>query len=122
MKQGKDKQTDHRYRNNKYPAVYASMYPKMCEVAEQFGYAIAIHGSLRHDFDIIAVPWAEDADSNENLVAGMISAFDGQFVHEVGNVGIKPHGRRVWTIFLDGHAYIDFGVMPLHAATQGSDE
>lgn len=101
-----------RHRNGKFPAVYAAIYPTLCDVAKDCGYALSIHGSLLHDFDLVAVPWTSYATPAEDLIEEIISRFSGSFVHTVGAIGEKPHGRRVWTIYLDGHAYIDLGVMP----------
>ena len=41
-------------------AVYAAaLYPDLAEIAREHGYALAVHGSLARDFDLIAVPWRE---------------------------------------------------------------
>lgn len=101
-----------RYRNKKYPAVYCSIYPMLTDIANSMGYALAINGSLTHDMDLIAIPWIEDAKPQRDLVDAFLSNFKGSFVHEVGKVGEKPHGRKAYTLFLDGHAYIDLSIMP----------
>ena len=35
--------------------------PKMREAAKKHGYAIAIQGSMERDFDIVVIPWTNDA-------------------------------------------------------------
>src|SRR2546423_1009621 len=36
-------------------------------VAERCGYAIAVHGSLNYDIDLVACPWRENAISPHSL-------------------------------------------------------
>lgn len=105
-------ETVNRHRNKRYPAVYAAIYPMLTDVANGLGYALAINGSLTHDMDLIAVPWINEARPQRELVDAFLSNLEGSFVHEVGKVGDKPHGRKAYTIFLDDHAYIDLSVMP----------
>lgn len=77
--------------------------------ARRCGYAIAVHGSLQRDIDLVAVPWTQDATTADALEA----------VREVnGGVAVpddataKPHGRLAWRIFLGGGPYIDLSVTP----------
>ena len=35
--------------------------PKMREAARKLGYAVTTHGSMSRDFDIVVIPWTEDA-------------------------------------------------------------
>lgn len=105
-------ETVERHRNKRYPAVYAAIYPMLTDVANSLGYALAINGSLTHDMDLIAVPWITEAKPQRELVDAFIGRLEGSFVHEVGQTGIKEHGRRAYTIFLDDHAYIDLSIMP----------
>lgn len=48
-------------------AFYRSVIPEMREAARVCGYAIGVHGSLRRDLDLIAVPWREDHASKDEL-------------------------------------------------------
>jgi hypothetical protein len=43
------------------------LLPALREVARRFGYALAVHGSLEWDIDLVAVPWCENAP--DGLVA-----------------------------------------------------
>ncbi len=124
-------------------APYAALYPGLCDVARQHGYALAIHGSLQKDMDLIAVPWVEDAKPAEELVAAMKAHLQALYLYEkiAANVNRdclteeekleitgyegrdptpKPHGRIAWAFYL-GHAYIDLGVMP-RIVPQGHSE
>jgi hypothetical protein len=104
---------------------YAALYPKLREVARQHGYALALHGSLCKDLDVIAVPWVEDAADEATLVEAVAQTIGGMMVvggrHAPDGKGfvpapprtMKPHGRAAWTIFLGGTGgYIDLSVMP----------
>src|SRR5271154_4799160 len=41
---------------NNGPFYAAGLYPKLAEVFRSHGYALAVHGSLASDFDLVAVP------------------------------------------------------------------
>lgn len=41
-------------------AFYRSILPAIREAAKACGYAIGLHGSMRRDLDLIAVPWRDD--------------------------------------------------------------
>lgn len=112
-------------------ATYAALLPELVQAAREVGYALAPHGSLARDLDLVAVPWTEEAGSAEQLVMRLLSVSGGHLVDgsrrtgqdaegkdvwetDHGDVGEpKPHGRRAWTIHL-GHRglYLDVSVMP----------
>lgn len=108
-------------------AAYFSAIPLLTEVARQCGYALAVHGTLARDLDLIAVPWTEDAASAETLILAMLAAFgwnrahllpacadaEGKVTRESGHVPTrKPHGRLAWSIHFDNGLYLDVSVMP----------
>ena len=58
---------------------YACLYHGLCDTARKHGYALAIHGSVVTDLDLIAVPWTDAAASPEVLheaLAKHIGAMD----------------------------------------------
>lgn len=97
---------------------YAVTYAELSRVARDKGYALCLHGSLRKDLDILAVPWVEKAASEDELVKAIVEAAGGALI----SIGDKPHGRRSFTIVLGGcsatvppderASYIDLCVMP----------
>lgn len=95
---------------------YASIYPGLCDIARNRGYALAIHGSMVTDFDVVAIPWTPAACDPEELV-GAIAEHIRRCVPE-GTPDVsatpaqKPHGRRAWLIPFGMGAVIDFSVMP----------
>lgn len=98
-----------------YAYLYATMLPRLVEIANTHGYCLALHGSMARDLDLLCVPWVEDVQPAEELVEALAAAFC--WFGERGVDGIqgptqKPHGRRAWSIVLGGRAYIDVSVMP----------
>lgn len=87
------------------------------EVARNKGYAIAVHGSLANDIDLLAVPWIETADPPSELIAaiqGAVAAVLGTCaILDESKPGDKPHGRLGVTYVLpQTHVYIDLAIMP----------
>lgn len=82
-------------------------------VAKRCGYAIGVHGSMTRDFDLIAVPWTEEATDDYTLIEEIRKKLKA-FVGAGGCATKKPHGRRAWVICLDAEsrAYLDISVIP----------
>lgn len=111
--------------------VYAGLYAGLCDIARSHGYALAIHGTLTKDLDLLAAPWVEDAADAETLVMSIKKHLGALFLHErlaeqtgytiTGREGedpeAKPHGRRAWSLHLEYGLYIDLSVMPKHPTT-----
>jgi len=63
---------------DKQPAVaYAVLYQRLVRVARDHGYALAMHGSLLADFDLVAVPWTWEAVSGEALIKALARGIPG---------------------------------------------
>ena len=89
---------------------YAVVYPWLCEVCRANGYALAVHGSVARDLDLIAIPWTDQAVEAEELIESVRKEVDGCHITDFEE---KPHGRRAWSVcFPGGEAVVDFGVMP----------
>lgn len=108
---------------------YESLIEPLRARARELGYAIAVHGSLERDIDIIAVPWTGAAIDARDLVRELV-----EVVYRVNGAAYvrddppeeladafdwtrrnpqpKPHGRLAWSIHLGGGPYIDLSVMP----------
>ena len=94
------------------PAFYAWRIHELQAIAKSCGYAIALHGSMTKDMDVIAVPWTKRALRAQTMVRRMCEAMDLSFDHE-SNPSKRPHGRRAWSLVFDnGCGYIDLSVMP----------
>lgn len=99
--------------------VYAQLLPVIRAAAKEMGYAIAVHGTMQRDLDLLAVPWVEDAKSPRELVEMVAMAVDGFVigdVHDRGKVSqeptVQPHGRLSWNICWGGNPFIDLSVIP----------
>ena len=93
------------------PIAYVCHLPRITALAREYGYAIAVHGSLQRDLDLIAVPWSEVATDDETLVLA-IARMVGGFILDHERAMAKPHGRKAWTIHMGAGLWIDLGVMP----------
>ena len=93
------------------PVLYASLYASMVTEAREQGYALALHGSMTRDMDVIAVPWTQEASDASTLAIALRDEIGGIFAN--GGPTGRPHGRTVFTIVLDGPLFVDLGVMPI---------
>lgn len=85
---------------NYAPFYSAGLYPKLAEVFREHGYALAVHGSVGTDFDLIAVPWVDEAADPQNVIDAILKrfAFDDRPQHNQATP--KPHGRCAFKLFL----------------------
>ncbi|MBX4388511.1 hypothetical protein K4H03_20680 [Mycobacterium tuberculosis] len=96
-------------------AILDEILPPLRRAAEAEGYAIAVHGSLARDIDLVAIPWTENARAPDLLVRhiqGILAGIFGACYISEGWT-LKPHGRIAKT--LHSHtmtAEIDLSVMP----------
>ncbi len=111
-----------------YP-IYKLLIGPLRQKARALGYALAVHGTLARDIDLIACPWTDEAVEAKTLAeelrkvaekvnpAGVafcrdhMRAANPQFFDD-GCPGMKPHGRLAWSFHLGGGPYIDLSVMP----------
>jgi len=96
---------------NRGPIYAAALYPQLAEIARKHGYALAVHGSLARDFDLIAVPWIDYPNPAQVVVDEIVSTFD--IKEAPGNPFKKDHGRWVWTLCVGfGDCFLDLSFMP----------
>lgn len=84
------------------------------KAAHQQGYAVAWHGSLVKDIDLLAAPWTDDAVEPSVLVE-RVCTYAGVWVNPQHEQPVqKPHGRQAWSLHVLGTSvWVDFSVMPL---------
>jgi hypothetical protein len=93
-----------------YAPMYCALYPDLANICRSHGYALAIHGSLARDMDLICVPWIELCDSPEVVVKDITTQFA---IRSIGEPEIREHGREIWTISIGhGDCFIDLSFMP----------
>lgn len=87
------------------PIYAAAMYPELAGIFQQHGYALAVHGSLARDFDLIAIPWAESVAVHETI----FTVIEANFAVTVNrDAAQRPHGRTAYIISVGwGECFID---------------
>ena len=93
-----------------YAPVYCAIYPGLAEIARSHGYALAIHGSLARDFDLICIPWTDNPSEPQAVVDEMTSKYA---IKQVGGIEQKKHGRIAYCISIAfGECRLDLSFMP----------
>ena len=99
---------------NEKPVMYAIFYPGLREIAMEHGYALALHGTICRDLDLIAVPWVDEPKPVFDMLIAMADKLGGDFADKDGldARGYKPHGRKAYIIHTGSGGFIDISVMP----------
>jgi len=99
--------------------LYIESIEYLREVAKEHGYAIAVHGSMARDLDLLACPWtdeAKDASTLAEAIRRKLELCTGEkwYGHQ-SDPGIKPHGRLAYNFVpgCGGGMFVDLSVMPL---------
>lgn len=92
-------------------AVYKQVWPEALRVSQAHGYALALHGSLERDMDLVAFPWARGASTPRALAKAIARALGGR-IDPDHDPDEKLYGRKAWIIRLGGGAHLDFSVTP----------
>lgn len=96
-----------------YAPVYAAaLYPELAAIFKAYGYALAVHGSLQRDLDLVAIPWIARPAPIATILGIITTKFA---IRLIGNPDhSKPHGRVAYMISVGhGECAIDLSVMPL---------
>lgn len=92
-------------------AFYAAMWNDIRQCAMDCGWAVALHGSLNSDMDIIAMPWVEDAVDFYELCRNIKNLFIGnEFDWDIDYYS-KPNKRIVATIPIWADFYLDISAI-----------
>ena len=100
---------------------YAVLYADFRRVAIDCGYALALHGSMASDMDLIAVAWTEEATDPDTLVSRIENCIGRTVWKKYGfnkPPTIKPHGRLSYLINIMGDWYIDISIIPPHSVAK----
>lgn len=111
------------------PAGYVGLFDRLAKTGKEHGYALALHGSLSNDMDIMAMPWTHDAIPLPKLIEKLHDAMtflrvdvamdngfyggEGYFKDHSRITGpeYKPHNRLAWSIHLGMGARLDISAM-----------
>jgi len=92
------------------PAYAAAMYPGLAAIFHRHGYALACHGSLACDFDLIAVPWAETVSDHATVLKDVTTEYA---LRLTDDGEMKNHGRKAYTLSCGfGECAIDLSFVP----------
>lgn len=99
-------------------SIYVKRVPIIQGIGRQSGYAIAVHGSMTRDLDLIAVPWVKTFVKPITLVRRIEKAVadypkDWAFHYRkiARTATIKPHGRVAYAIHIGWDIYIDLSIV-----------
>lgn len=93
-----------------FAPAYVGMYPELAEVARDHGYAMAVHGSLARDFDLICVPWVEKPSDPDKVVSELEKRFA---LRRACAPEVRDHGREVYSLIVSfGECFLDLSFTP----------
>lgn len=95
---------------NMMPALYSHRIHDIQIICRAAGYAVAVHGSMQTDLDLVAFPWTNKATTPKYLVKRLCEALD--ISPSENSPFPKPHGRIVYTLNWMGAGYVDLSIMP----------
>jgi len=94
-----------------FAPVYACLYPQLAEIARKHGYALAVHGSMARDFDLVCIPWVENPSEPKIVVDEMVGTFA---ITQKEETTVTHHGRMIFTLPVKfGECFIDLSFMPV---------
>jgi len=91
---------------NYSPIYAAALYPDLAAICISHGYALAVHGSLARDFDLIAVPWVAQTSLPEEVLKEITETF---CIQLLGSAEKKGDRRIAYSIGVGfGECCLDF--------------
>lgn len=95
---------------NYAPVYAAALYPELAKIFQRRGYALAVHGSLHRDLDLIAVPWAEKVSEPNEVLKEIAEHY---VFRAIGEPTKKHHGRVAYFFSIGfGECAIDLSFFP----------
>lgn len=93
-----------------FAPAYAALYPELARICVDNGYALAVHGSMARDFDLVAIPWTAEVSKPEKVIDEIVTRFA---IKRVGDVTQKEHGRIAYMLSVGfGECALDLSFMP----------
>lgn len=93
-----------------YAPVYCALYPKLAAITREHGYALAIHGTLARDMDLICIPWVPKPSEPQTVVEAITSRF---YIRQIGQAQAREHGRVAYLVSIGhGECAIDLSFTP----------
>jgi hypothetical protein len=89
---------------------YAAMWNDFRQAAMDKGWALAIHGSLANDMDIMAMPWIEGASPAWEMLGALRNCFDNPKTIDVHQTD-GPNNRKIYTFSIWEDFYLDINII-----------
>jgi len=89
------------------PSLYAHLFFDMKEIARDHGYNLLLHGSMKRDLDLVAVPWVNDPKPEMDLINALSEKLTGKTFQtpEHYKMSLQPGGRHAYIIDLNRGGY-----------------
>lgn len=111
---------DKNYPKGTRPIGYLAFLPGLFQLLEENGYACYVGGSMRNDYDMLAVAWTNQSIPATDLVEKIRAFLGGKiqddefcdpFDYTKRGAEPKPNGRFAWTIHLMGGPELDLSII-----------
>jgi len=89
---------------------YAAMWNDFRQAALNKGWALALHGSLANDMDIMAMPWTKEAVHPLEMILALKKCFDKPKEITLAETEM-PNNRMVYTLSIWADFYLDINVI-----------
>lgn len=101
---------------NAKPAFYVMCMESLRKIAAKCGYALAVHGTCAHDFDLIAVRWSDNYESPTYLMEQFVQELTHYSFCEMDTIELTCPERRYknqihYSIPIIGDWYVDLTVI-----------
>lgn len=89
--------------------LYVKVFNELFNVAHNIGWHLVLHGSLKRDLDIFAIPFGDNAVTYDVLIKELFKACNMTAPNKIKLVE-KKYGRKAYTIPLCIDKYIDLSL------------
>ena len=89
--------------------LYVRVFDELFKAGHNIGWHLVLHGSLKRDLDIFAIPWEDDAVTYDVLIKELFKVCNRTAPNAIKLVE-KKYGRKAYTIPLDIYKYIDLSL------------
>ena len=90
---------------------YAAMWNDLRQAALDKGWALALHGSLANDMDIMAMPWTEQAAHPLDMILALKKCFTECETIKLIVTDNMPNNRVVYSLLIWADFYLDINII-----------
>lgn len=89
--------------------LYVKVFDELFKIAYNIVWCLVLHGSLKRDLDIFAIPWNDNAVTYDVLIKELFKVCNMTAPNEIKLIE-KKYGRKAYTIPLGIDKYIDLSL------------